>query len=229
MPRALATDTTARIQVSHIKLTEPRAFHGLHPLGLRSERDAYLYVPKHYGAQKGTPLVVLLHGAGGNGQGTVSMLQEQADKAGFLILAPTSAKATWDFLIDDFGPDVALIERAISEVLSHYRTDPKHFAIGGFSDGASYALTLGLTNGDVFTHIIAFSPGFMMPPSRHGHPKIYISHGSDDRVLPIHSCSHRIVPNLEHSGYPIRYHEFQGPHTVPVSIASEATQWWLGP
>jgi predicted esterase len=69
----------------------------------------------------------------------------------------------------------------------------------------------------------------MMPPSRHGHPKIYISHGSDDRVLPIHSCSHRIVPNLEHSGYPIRYHEFQGPHTVPVSIASEATQWWLGP
>ena len=34
----------------------------------------------------------------------------------------------------------------------------------GFSDGASYALSLGAANGDLFTHIAAFSPGFMRPP-----------------------------------------------------------------
>lgn len=35
----------------------------------------------------------------------------------------------------------------------------------GFSDGASYALSLGQPNADVFSHIIAFSPGFMRAPS----------------------------------------------------------------
>lgn len=227
MARAQATDTTARLQVSHVKLTEPRAYRGLHPLGLRSDRDAYLYVPKHYDAQKGAPLIVFLHGAGGNGRGILSILQDQADAMGILLLAPTSQKATWDFLIDDFGPDVVFIERAISEVLSHYQTDPEHFAMGGFSDGASYALTLGLTNGDLFTHILAFSPGFMMPPSRQGHPKIYVSHGTDDRVLPIHACSHRIVPGLQKSGYEVLFNEFEGQHSVPSSIALEATQWLM--
>jgi phospholipase/carboxylesterase len=34
-------------------------------------------------------------------------------------------------------------------------------ALGGFSDGASYALSLDLTNGDLFASLIAFSPGFI--------------------------------------------------------------------
>ena len=32
------------------------------------------------------------------------------------------------------------------------------------SDGASYALSLGLGNPQLFTHLVAFSPGFMRPP-----------------------------------------------------------------
>lgn len=35
----------------------------------------------------------------------------------------------------------------------------------GFSDGASYALSLGLPNGNLFSHIVAFSPGFMRAPT----------------------------------------------------------------
>jgi len=50
-------------------------------------------------------------------------------------------------------------------------------AIQGFSDGASYALSLGLTNGDLFTHVIAFSPGFAAPAEQRGRPRIYVSHG----------------------------------------------------
>lgn len=40
--------------------------------------------------------------------------------------------------------------------------DPAHVAIGGFSDGASCALSLGLVNGDLFTHVMAFSPGLVV-------------------------------------------------------------------
>ena len=58
--------------------------------------------------------------------------------------------------------------------------------------GASYALSVGLTNGDLFSDILAFSPGFMAPAVRHGAPNIFISHGTQDTVLPIDRCSRRI-------------------------------------
>jgi len=104
--------------------------------------------------------------------------------------------------------------------------DTRRLAITGFSDGASYGLSLGLTNGDLFTHLIAFSPGFMAPTTRRGKPPVFVSHGTRDRVLPIERCSRRIVPQLDRAGYRVRYREFDGPHTVPASIAREALHWF---
>jgi phospholipase/carboxylesterase len=95
----------------------------------------------------------------------------------------------------------------------------------GFSDGASYALSLGPTNGDLFTRVIAFSPGFASPGARRGMPPVFVSHGTRDGVPPIERCSRRIVPRLEREGYEVRYREFDGPHTVPRSIAREALGW----
>jgi phospholipase/carboxylesterase len=100
-------------------------------------------------------------------------------------------------------------------------------AAGGFSDGASYALSVGLGNGDLFTHVLAFSPGFMAPAVVVGEPRVYVSHGSRDEVLPI-GCSRRIVPELGRAGYDVRYHEFDGPHTVPEAVARGAVDWFLG-
>jgi phospholipase/carboxylesterase len=45
-------------------------------------------------------------------------------------------------------------------------------------------------------------------------------------VLPIDRCSRRIVPQLERARYEIRYREFDGPHTVPESVAREALEWF---
>src|SRR5438067_2386870 len=83
-------------------------------------------------------------------------------------------------------------------------------AIGGFSDGASYALCMGLTNGDLFKYIIAFSPGFSYVIDNNGDPAVFISHGVHDRILPINSCSRRIVPQLKKRGLQVIYQEFNG-------------------
>jgi predicted esterase len=99
-------------------------------------------------------------------------------------------------------------------------------AMGGYSDGASYALSLGIANGDLFTHVLAFSPGFMAPPAQVGSPRIFVSHGTHDRWLPIQRCSRRIVPQLERAGYEVRYQEFSGGHVVPPEIEHEATVWF---
>jgi phospholipase/carboxylesterase len=58
-------------------------------------------------------------------------------------------------------------------------------------------------------------------------PALYISHGTDDKVLLINACSRRLVPRLQRDGYGVRYHEFAGPHTVPDDIAGEAVDWFI--
>src|SRR5262249_28803123 len=147
-----------------------------------------------------------------NGMG---LLRRLADATGLILLAPTSRGPTWDLIQDGFGPDVEAIDRALGHVLGRYAVDPRRLAVGGFSDGASYALSLGLTNGDLFPHVPAFSPGFMAPGERRSKPRLFLSHGTDDQVLPIDHCSRRIVRQVRRAGYDVTYREFDGPHAVP--------------
>jgi predicted esterase len=169
----------------------------------------------------------MLHGAGGDSEHGLSFLQEFADESNLILVAPESRRNTWDVIVNKYGPDVAFIDRALGKTFEQYSVDATRVAIGGFSDGASYALSLGPMNGKLFTHIIAFSPGFMLPKSQEGTPRVFISHGKRDTVLPIDRCSRSIVPRLEREGYDFVYHEFNGPHVVPHEIAREAVDWFV--
>jgi nucleoid-associated protein YgaU len=74
---------------------------------------------------------------------------------------------------------------------------------------------------------MAFSPGFVAPAPTQGRPRLFISHGAADTVLPIEQCSRRIVPRLRQANYDVTYQEFDGPHTVPPEIAQAAVAWFL--
>ncbi len=199
---------------------------GRQQLGIVAERDALLYVPMDYTAERPAPLVLSLHGAGGDAEGGLALVQPLADASNILVLAAASHRQTWDVIGGEYGPDVSVIDQALTQVFTRYAVDSSRLAIGGFSDGASYALSLGLINGDLFTHVIAFSPGYIARGSRHGKPQLFISHGTRDDVLPIDVCSRRIVPQVQRAGYDVQYHEFDGPHTVPPEIAQEAVSWF---
>lgn len=95
--------------------------------------------------------------------GLLRLLSPSCVQAGAVILATESQKGTWDVIWNDYGTDVEQIDHALEDIFSRYSIDPDRIAVGGFSDGATYALSLGVTNGDLFKHIIAFSPGFMRP------------------------------------------------------------------
>jgi len=200
---------------------------GLRPLPPTTARDGYLYVPASYRAERPAPLALLLHGAGESALDGLALLRAQADAAGLILLAPASHDYTWDLISGrHYGPDVAGIDRALEHVFYTYRVDPGRVAVGGYSDGASYALSLGIANGDLFTHVLAFSPGFLAPPGREGSPRIFVSHGTRDGWLPIDRCSRRVVPALEGAGYEVRYREFEGGHVVPSEISDEAVGWF---
>ncbi len=139
---------------------------GLRRLGLDDVRDALLYVPAGYQAATPAPLVLSLHGAGGDAEGSLYPLQPLADDGGFLLLAVASRGRTWDAILGGFGPDVAFVDQALAWTFQRYAVEPEYVAVAGFSDGASYALSLGLANGDLFGRVRAFSPGFVAPPGR---------------------------------------------------------------
>lgn len=196
-------------------------------LGLGTGRDGLLYVPVGYRSGRRFPLVMALHGAGSSASRLVEPTTRLADENGYIILGPDSRGVTWDRLRGTTGPDMSFIERALDFTFARFDVDPTRVAVAGFSDGASYALSLGLANGDLFTHIMAFSPGFVPPGPREGSPAIFVAHGTQDRVLPIARCSRRIVPGLRKDGYEVRYVEFEGAHLVPPGILEEGVRWFL--
>ena len=200
---------------------------GLQPLGLGAERDGLLYVPTGYLPDRPAPLALMLHGAGGDAHHGIYPFLDLADEAGLILLAPDSRGATWDLLRGGYGPDVEFVDRALAHVFGRCAVDPTRIAAEGFSDGASYALSLGMTNGDLFTHVVAFSPGFTSPGPEHGKPPLFISHGIHDEVLPIDYCSRRIVPRVQRAGYAVRYEEFDGGHAMPPEIVAAALTWFL--
>jgi phospholipase/carboxylesterase len=196
---------------------------GEHELGVVPERDTLLHVPP--GVEGPLPLVVSLHGAGGSARGGLDLLKSAATEHGFAVLAPSSRGSTWDAVRGGYGPDADVLDRSLRRAFELVQVDPERVAVAGFSDGASYALGLGLANGDLFGGVVAFSPGFVPPGGRTGTPRVFVSHGTGDEVLPVERTSRRIVPRLRDDGYDVVYAEFDGGHAVPPQIVRRAVAW----
>jgi len=213
---------TARIP-SAPAVARPPLAPGVHPLDALGLPDHLLLVPD--GAAAGAALLVWFHGAGGDAARSLATVREAAGGAGALVLLPSSVDSTWDLLTGRTGADVAPLDAALEHVLA--TADVGRVAFAGFSDGASYALSLGLANGDLAEAVLAFSPGFVAPPSLTGRPRCWVSHGTADAVLPVDRCGRRVVALLERWEHPVRYEEFDGGHVVRPDHLVSALAWWL--
>ncbi len=197
-------------------------------LELGTGRDGWMYVPPSYSIATPLPLIVLLHGAGGAGSDWTRLpVADVFDNPPMIVLAPDSRDQTWDIRFGGFGQDVRFIDDALAFVFRSTNVDPAHIALGGFSDGASYALSLGITNGDLFSAVIAFSPGFYEPAAHHGRPRIFISHGTQDGILAIDETSREIIKKLRSQGYSVQFDEFTGGHRIPLEEAKKAMRWFV--
>ncbi len=215
---------TAKPDGNPVNATMPT---GIQSLQLSSKKENFIYIPQQYNSDTPASLAVMLHGSGGVAEHGLYLINQYADADNIIVFAPASQDYTWDVIAGEyFGMDVIFLDHALQTIFDRYAIDASQIAIGGFSDGASYALCLGLINGDLFNSIIAFSPGFFYATKEHGRPEVFISHGVHDRVLPIDSCSRRIVPRLNNKGLAVSYHEFNGEHEIPADIRKEAVEWF---
>jgi phospholipase/carboxylesterase len=225
-------DAPKRKSENGILSAQPRAkpaliSSGTHELCLAGSHDAVVLVPELSLSSPQRPLILSLHGAGANAHDATQPFRRLSDERRIVVLAPNARGESWDGIDGAWGPDVDLIDAALHWVFDRCAIDPARIAIAGFSDGASYALSLGLANGDLFSHVIAFSPGFLPSTARHGKPKVFVSHGSTDALFPSARCSGRIVSRLTDDGYEVRFEEFAGGHSVPAAVARDSVDWLI--
>jgi phospholipase/carboxylesterase len=219
-------DEDARLHIKPRSATQ-KAFVGSDIIWYDNDRRSYLRVPPTYRTNQRLPLMIAFHGGGGRAPDWVNY-GELTDAAGMVLLAPESANLTWDGVLGKLGPDIDMVNYALAETFDRVNIDPSRITLMGFSDGASYALSLGLSNGDNIKHVIAHSPGFFLDVPRHGQPSFFISHGTRDAFLPVDETSRVIVPLLRGYGDAVKYVEFDGRHELPNTIEAQAMAWLRG-
>ena len=201
---------------------------GRHGLAFPEGREAVLVVPD--GLRAGpAPLLVLFHGAGGDANRVLPHFVRWARARRFLLLAPQSMHPTWDVVIAGHGPDLERLEGALARVAAHFPLDPARLAFAGFSDGGSYALSTGITNGDVASHVIALSAGFMNTFTQTGTPKVFIEHGRSDSQLPRETSAVPHAQRLLEAGYDLTLLPFDGDHVIVPWVVERAVDFFLGP
>lgn len=192
---------------------------GIHKLAFPAERQALFYIPDTSGQP--LPLLVLLHGARGQHGGADASALRYAVREHVLLLIPEAKGTSWDMFRGGYGPDLDFLDQALMWVMRRHDVDAAAITLAGFSDGASYALSVGLMNGELFSDILAFSPGCMLPNARSASPRIFIGHGTGDAVLPVER-GQSLAHQLASEGYQVHYAEFDGGHLVPPAVAEAA-------
>ena len=193
-------------------------------LKLDNIRDGMLYVPKGYASDTSMALLVWLHGAGGSGNISPG-LSALADEFGIIVLAPDSREWTWGSILGNWEPDLDFLQLAMQQAQHRCAIDRERIWLGGFSDGASFSLALGISYGNIFRRVYAGAPGLMQPIAANGKPPVFISHGKSDQTMPIDVTSRQFVPRLKRLGYDVTYREYEGRHQLPPEILREAIVW----
>jgi len=220
-------DLAGRLDFRHRLPTQQPLPPGRHDLGLFAERDAVLLVPEGVDPRRPSPLVVLFHGGGGSAERILPRLDRHAQSEKFLLLVPQSLVPTWDIVIAGHGPDRERVAAALEHVADRFLLDPEHLGFAGHSDGGSYTLSLGLANGDVASHLIVSSAGFLSVHLQVGAPRIFLSHGTRDAQIPIDRSARVHVPALREAGYPVTYVEYDGPHAHQPDVVAQAVDFFL--
>ena len=190
--------------------------------------NAFAYVPATITGP--APLIVVLHGAGGDARYFLDQFKRDADQRGAILLAVQSSGRTWaQRKPKDDEADVANIKGAIADLTAKAPIDRGRTTVMGFSDGASYALSIGMAYPGLFRTIVAFSPGYAFAPSDiDTQQRIFITHSRRDPILPAANVRD-MIKGLEGAGYSPEVHWFNGGHEIDPQLKNAALDFALAP
>jgi polyhydroxybutyrate depolymerase len=155
--------------------------------GLR--RTAQLHLPPHVPAGRALPLVVALHGAGGNGPQFAidSGLSTEGDQSGFAVLYPTAYGKEWAITAAK-ERDVEFVSALLDRVESLACIDQRRVYATGVSIGAGMAARVGCELSSRTAGLVLVSGGYRaLPPCHPDRPvSILEIHGTADATVPYH-------------------------------------------
>lgn len=216
----------------------------LAPGETRLDGGGYIYRPATL-PPGNRPLLVLLHGHSHDHHQFLRMFEPWADHCGAIVFAPKAKRTTWDIIAKakelearrsaprisptKFGDDLARVDAQMKALFASAPIDPKKIVLLGFSDGASYSLSVGLANPQLFSWVVALSPGFALWPDRVAHAqRVFVAHGKEDRKLAFENTRDRIVGPLRKANVPVEFREFDGDHVMVGPIIREALKLSTG-
>ena len=205
----------------------------LHADNERESRGGFsLYVPEAWDGQASMPLVVALHGGSGHGRDFLWSWLREARGRNVLVLSPTAQDRTWS-IMGGADVDADRLRETIESVAARYPVDRARVLLTGMSDGATYALLLGLRSGPPFTHL-APACGVLHPLLFAGGLEraqdfpIYLIHGALDWMFPVYTARMGRDALLS-AGARLVYREIEDlSHTYPRDENPRILDWLMG-
>ena len=156
-------------------------------------RTCYVHLPPGYDGRRAVPLVLALHGMGGQGVGMARLthFNAVADQNGFIVAYPDGLRRRWSL-----GPlpmlggidDVGFIASLIAALSSDLAIDQTRIYALGMSNGGGLIDLLACRRADLFAALVIVSAtiaAFMSRICRPSRPmSVLMIHGTEDPLVP---------------------------------------------
>jgi phospholipase/carboxylesterase len=199
----------------------------------QGESSAVLLTPSALEPGKHYPLFTVLHGAGRQDAMLTKACKGEPDRRDAFFLIPRSVDPTWDLIVGGEGKDLDFLAYAYGVIYRNYPIDPERQAVIGYSDGASYGLSLALSNPRIFDAALCWAAGFVMldreaATREDPKPSIYLEYGTHDELFPFERIALPIKENLLRAGYSLEFSVDEGGRHWPSgSFQGEALDWYF--
>ena len=223
------------LRVQH-KTVEPRDEPS--PLGEvdleQGEASAVLLTPSEIDPSRRYPLFTVLHGAGRQNEMLVKACRGEPDRRQAFFLVPRSVDPTWDLIVGGERKDLGFLEFAYDLIYRRYPIAADRQVLIGYSDGASYALSLALSNPRLFEAALCWAAGFVVLDRDNvaeddPKPRVYLEYGTHDELFAFDRVALPMKETLEQAGYGVEFSVDEGGRHWPSgTFQAEALDWYFG-
>lgn len=194
--------------------------------------QGYLLLPESLAPGRVYPLLTVFHGAGRQDELLVRAYRDEPAARDAVFFIPRSTSPTWDLLVGLDRPDLDFLEQAYTEIYRRVRVDHRRQALIGYSDGASYALAVGLSNPRLFAAVMGWAAGFVVfdraaVGPADPRPRILLEHGTHDQVFPFEEIALRNCALLRRLGYEVELRVDEGGIHWPSRAFQPAALDWF--
>lgn len=224
---------------SHLTLTTSAPAEGFYPAEVDSllGRPVHTFVPTGYEPNYAYPLLVCIHGHGGN-ERQVLTLAPEVSRRNYLAIALRGPVALgpcdegepgfgWD-ADDDMVEEYVF--RAIQQTRRRFHVHSERIFLAGFWEGAAVAYRLGIAHPERFGGIIALNgqmPRYGCRLARRDllrDLRVFIGHGTANPVVPV-SLARRDFRLLYTAGLPVKFRTYTTTNRLHADMLRDVDRW----